>query len=101
MSGWLNLIFVVLLAIVAIAFALGNQDEVVVHIPGGWDLTQVPVFVLAFVPLLVGFVFGALSSWTQVGVLHKNAEKLARHNQSLERELTNLRNQPLDNELQF
>ncbi|MBF0415203.1 MAG: LapA family protein [Magnetococcales bacterium] len=100
MGGWINLIMVVLLTVIAVAFALNNQEEVVVHIPGAWRLSHVPLFVLAFVPLLLGFLFGAVSGWGRSGAIRRRVEQLHRQNQALERELTNLRNQPLDNDVQ-
>ncbi|MBF0173634.1 MAG: LapA family protein [Magnetococcales bacterium] len=100
MSGWTNLVMVVFMTIVAVVFALNNQEEVVIHIPGRWHLANVPVFVLAFVFLLLGFVFGAVSGWGRASAMRKRAEQLQRQNLALERELTNLRNQPLDNDLQ-
>ncbi|MBF0435330.1 MAG: LapA family protein [Magnetococcales bacterium] len=100
MGGWINLIMVVLLTVIAVAFALNNQEEVVVHIPGDWRLSHVPLFVLAFVPLLLGFLFGSVSGWGRSGAIRRRVEQLHRQNQALERELTNLRNQPLDNDVQ-
>lgn len=100
MGGLINLVVVVVLTIVAVAFALSNQEEIVIHIPGNLHLAGVPVFVLAFVSLLFGFVFGAVSGWGRISAMRRRVERLRRQNQSLERELTNLRNQPLDNDLQ-
>ncbi|MBF0110440.1 MAG: LapA family protein [Magnetococcales bacterium] len=100
MNGWINLGTVVLLTIVAVAFALNNQEEVIIHIPGYWHFASIPVFVLAFVFMLLGFFFGAVSGWGRISAMRRRTEYLQRQNQSLERELTNLRNQPLDHDLQ-
>lgn len=101
MGGWINLVMVVVLTIVAVVFALNNQDDVIIHIPGNWQQTRVPVFVLAFVPMLLGFIFCAVSGWGRMSVMRRRSEQLQRQNQALERELTNLRNQPLDNDVQL
>lgn len=101
MIGWLNLFSVLVLAVLAVLFASANQQEVTVHLPGGWHLTEIPLFVLAFTPLFLGFLAGTLSAWHTRSNHHKHLEHLRFQNQKLEKELTNLRNQPLENDLQI
>lgn len=101
MVGWLNLVLVLVFCVLAILFAMTNQTVVTVQIPGGWGFSDTPLFVVAFIPLFFGFFLGAFSLWG--GHLKKNKRilSLVRKNQRLEEELTNLRNQPLENDLQL
>ncbi|MBF0162051.1 MAG: LapA family protein [Magnetococcales bacterium] len=99
MIGWLNLLFVLALAVLAVLFASANQREVTIQLPGGWRMADVPLFVLAFVPLFLGFLAGTISAWNSRWALRRQSELLQSQNQKLEAELANLRNQPLDNDL--
>ena len=99
MIGWINLLFVLVLAILAVLFASANQQEVIIQLPGGWWLTEVPLFVLAFVPFFLGFLAGTISAWNNRWTRRRQSEHLQYQNQRLEAELANLRNQPLDNDL--
>lgn len=99
MIGWLNIFFVLLLAVLAVLFAAGNQREVTVQFPGGWLFSDIPLFVLAFVPLFLGFVAGTISAWNSRWNQRKQSDLLHFQNQKLEAELANLRNQPLENDL--
>ena len=101
MFGWLNLVLILVLAVVAVLFAIANQDGVTVRLPGGLLYSHVPLFVLAFVPLFVGFVLGAVSGWAGGLKYRQRADRLKRQIRTLEEELSNLRNQPLDNDLQL
>ncbi|MBF0189556.1 MAG: DUF1049 domain-containing protein [Magnetococcales bacterium] len=99
MHGWIRLIVASLLGIVAFGFALGNPDEVAVRLPGGWTLAEVPVFVLVFVPLFFGFILGAYTGWAGGRRQNRSMDHLRDQNRALERELINLRNLPLTNDL--
>ncbi|MBF0461081.1 MAG: LapA family protein [Magnetococcales bacterium] len=99
MTGWLNLLFVLALAIMAVLFAAANQREVTIQLPGGWLFADIPVFVLAFVPLFLGFLAGTLSAWSSRLNHRRQSELLHCQNQRLEAELANLRNQPLETDL--
>lgn len=95
----MRLIGAVLLGIVAILFANGNQAEVAVTFPGGWFLVEVPLFVVVFIPLLLGFLLGVTSGWPGGVRPYWNMQSLRDRNQALEREVTNLRTLPLINDL--
>lgn len=99
MAGWLNLVLAAVLAVVAGAFALANQADVVVSLPGGWILPRVPLFVLAFVPLLIGFFLGVSSGWSGALVCQEEVAVLVGQNIALGEELANLRNQPLSDDI--
>ncbi|MEO5354139.1 MAG: LapA family protein [Magnetococcus sp. XQGC-1] len=99
MIGWLNLLFVLALAIMAVLFAAANQREVTVQLPGGWSFPDVPLFVLAFVPLFLGFLAGTISAWSSRLHHRRQSDLLQIQNQKLEAELANLRNQPLETDL--
>ncbi|MBF0097199.1 MAG: DUF1049 domain-containing protein [Magnetococcales bacterium] len=99
MVGFLNLLFILVLALMAVFFAAANQKEVSVHLPGGWLFSDIPLFVLAFIPFFLGYLAGTLSAWSSRQTFRKQNERLLTQNQKLEAELANLRNQPLDNDL--
>ncbi|MEO5364066.1 MAG: LapA family protein [Magnetococcus sp. DMHC-8] len=99
MIGWLNLLFVLALAVMAVLFAAANQREVSIQLPGEWLVSDVPLFVLAFVPLFLGFLAGTMSAWSSRMNYRRQSDLLQSQNQKLEAELANLRNQPLDNDL--
>ena len=101
MIGLLNLLFVLALVVLAVLFALVNQKEVTVQLPGGWFFTEIPLFVLAFIPLFLGFLAGTVSTWNNRLNHRKQLDMLRNQKQKLEKELTNLRNQPLENDLQI
>ena len=98
MTGWLNLFFVLALVVLAITFASANQKEVTIQLPGGWLLTEVPLFVLTFILLFLGFLTGTISAWNSRLNHRKQLNILQEQKQKLEKELTNLRNQPLEND---
>ncbi|MEO5345682.1 MAG: lipopolysaccharide assembly protein LapA domain-containing protein [Magnetococcus sp. YQC-9] len=98
MFGWIRLIVATILGVVAILFAMGNQAEVPVTLPGGWIVGHVPLFVVVFVPLFLGFVLGAFSGWSGEVRQHRALELLREQNRALERELANLRTLPLVND---
>lgn len=99
MIGWINLIVVTAFGLFAIFFAAGNQVEVVVSLPGGWIIAGVPLFVLVFVPLFLGFLFGAFSGWAGGMKYRQRMVRLRDQKKALEKELANLRNLPLGNDL--
>ena len=101
LSGWLDLIGVLLLATLGVLFAVDNQIDVVVRLPGGHNQVRAPLFVVAFVPLFLGFLFGAVSGWARSLKYRKRADALRCQIRELEEELTNLRNLPLENDLQL
>ena len=101
MSGFFNLILVFLLTAGSVLFALSNQGEVEVSFPGGLVFSGVPLFVLAFVPMFIGFFLGALSGWSRKIRYRKRLDGLRSKNRALDEELTNLRNLPLDNDTQL
>ncbi|GAB0055981.1 hypothetical protein SIID45300_00280 [Candidatus Magnetaquicoccaceae bacterium FCR-1] len=98
MLGWFRLIVAALLGVVAILFAFVNQTELSVTLPGGWVLGDVPLFVVVFVPLFLGFVLGSLSGWSGEVRQRRGMERLRDQNRALERELANLRTLPLIND---
>lgn len=101
MVGWFNLLSLLGLVVLAILFALTNQKEVMVQFPGGLIFTDIPLFVLTFIPLFIGFLTGIISAWSQRMSYRKKLTLLREQKQKLEKELTNLRNQPLENDLQI
>ncbi|MBF0193871.1 MAG: LapA family protein [Magnetococcales bacterium] len=101
MSGLLNITFIFILTSFAVLFALSNQNQVDVTVPGGFVVTGVPLFVLTFVPLFLGFLLGVISAWFKKLKYKKRLEDMQSKNSELAEELTNLRNLPLDNDTQL
>ncbi|MBF0125803.1 MAG: DUF1049 domain-containing protein [Magnetococcales bacterium] len=99
MFGWINLIVVTAFGILAVVFAIINQTGVMVNLPGGWKMDSVPLFVVVFVPLLFGFLLGAFSGWAGGLKYRQRMESLRDQKKALEKELANLRNLPLANDL--
>jgi lipopolysaccharide assembly protein A len=101
MSGLLNIILIFILTSFAVLFALSNQNQVDVSFPGGLVVTDVPLFVLTFVPMFFGFFLGVISAWFKKLKYKKSMEVMQSKNSELAEELTNLRNLPLDNDTQL
>ncbi|MBF0179052.1 MAG: DUF1049 domain-containing protein [Magnetococcales bacterium] len=99
MFGWIHLIVVTVFGCLAVVFAIINQIEVMVHLPGGWTINHVPLFVVVFVPLFLGFCFGAFSGWAGGLKYRHRVDRLHEQKKALEKELANLRNLPLANDL--
>lgn len=101
MSGLFNLVLVLILAALSVLFALYNQEEIALFFPGGIRFPEVPIFVLAFVTMFFGFFLGVISGFSRRIKYRKRLDALRGQNKELERELTNLRNLPLDSETQL
>ncbi|MBF0358454.1 MAG: LapA family protein [Magnetococcales bacterium] len=101
MSGLLNIFFIFFLTAAAVLFALSNQNEVDVSFPGGLVISGVPLFVVTFVPMFIGFFLGIISAWFKKMKYRRRMDEMRQKNRDLAEELTNLRNLPLDSDTQL
>ncbi|MBF0369563.1 MAG: LapA family protein [Magnetococcales bacterium] len=101
MFVWLNLILVAAIGFFSLQFAMANQTEVTVHIPGGVTFDHIPLFGLVLVPLLIGLLVGSLTGWLSSFKPRQRVGQLLQENRELEEELANLRNLPLEDDIQL
>lgn len=101
MFKWLGSLALALAIAAGILFANRNMEEVAVSlpIPGIPEIPALPLYGIVFAALFLGFVLGALSSWMGGLKYRRQAGKLQKQNKDLEKELTNLRNLPLENDI--
>jgi len=96
--NWINVFVVLLLTTLATIFALANNAKVQLHFLG---LTSVkmPLFVPVFVALLVGFLGGMLALSFSRRKHKIEIRRLRQENALLQKEVDNLRNLPLQDEV--
>ncbi|MBF0187565.1 MAG: LapA family protein [Magnetococcales bacterium] len=103
MLKWLAILSGLFLVVLATLFAIANQGEIDVQMPGSVIREafsfRAPLAALVYVPLLSGFAIGGILGWRRSVRYRRLAEQLSRQNRVLEQELTNLRNLPLDDDL--
>lgn len=83
MKRFLGLLFLIPLALVAVALAVANRHEVTIFLdpfvgpaPEGTQI-DVPLFVVMFVAVMVGVVAGSVATWFELGK-HRRAARRAR-----------------------
>ncbi|MBF0622168.1 MAG: hypothetical protein HQL54_09615 [Magnetococcales bacterium] len=105
MLRWYNLLLLAALVILIALFAVANQSEVVLSIPGGFPMgpsqVRLPVFGLVFGPLFLGFFLGVFFCWLNARNSQHRCDELLRTNLALREEVTNLRNLPLESDTGF
>lgn len=80
-------VLVLLVAVVLASFAVSNREPVALGLwPLPW-LLQAPVYLAAFVVLLLGFVMGALAAWLAGAPRRRELRRQRRRIAALEREL--------------
>ena len=78
---------VLVVAAVLSLFAAANREPVSL---GLWPLpylADVPLYLVAFVALLAGFVVGAVAAWVRGGRCRREVRRCRRRNEALAREL--------------
>lgn len=101
MFKWLGMVLLLAAIAASVLFANRNMDEVtlIIPIPGMPEIPRFPLYGVIFTSLFIGFIGGAVSSWLG-GMTHRRlASRLQRQNKDLEKELTNLRNLPLEDDI--
>lgn len=96
--NWTNVLLVIVLTSFATMFALANITQVQIHFLGVTS-AFIPLFIPVFVALLLGFCGGILAlSFSR----RKHKEEIAwlrREHEHLQREVDNLRNIPLQDDV--
>ncbi|MFI5011770.1 MAG: LapA family protein [Hyphomicrobiales bacterium] len=86
MRGFAKVIILVPLALLAVAFALGNRDTVKVSFDPFYGAPEysfdTPLFVMVFASLILGVLLGGIATWIGQG-RHRRAERM--HRRDVER----------------
>ncbi|MGN7610730.1 hypothetical protein ACQZV8_01450 [Magnetococcales bacterium HHB-1] len=102
MIRWLMLLGTLLLAFMAILFVELNQQRVFLAIPGGpFGATikiKIALVELLFLVMGIGIFFGAAGGELRRWHCSQQKEQLLCKNRELEKELSNLRNLPLNDD---
>jgi len=96
--NWINVVVVLLLTSLATMFALSNTEGI--HIGfAGITSGAMPVYVPVFAAFIIGFIGGMLSLSFSRQKHKLEIKKLRQESELLQREVDNLRNFPLQDEL--
>lgn len=99
MLKWLNLLIVGLFVVLSAVFAVDNQQKILISLPWKVNPSKVRIYALVFISFFSGMLLGGGMVWMNTLRGRRQAAKLARQNRELETEVNNLRNLPLDNDL--
>jgi lipopolysaccharide assembly protein A len=91
----LKTIFMTLLFILAITFAMKNQETVSLRYYFTTELWTVPLFILVFVSVLVGILIAGMGSFFSGVKLKQEIRRKQKTILELQKELNSLRNLPL------
>ncbi|MDT8375641.1 MAG: LapA family protein [Mariprofundaceae bacterium] len=96
--NWINVLVVLVLTSFATMFALSNMDPVQIAI-AGLTSDHLPLFIPIFVAFLLGFLGGMLSLSFSRRKHKQEIADLHKENALLNREVENLRNIPLQDDV--
>lgn len=96
--NWINILVIIVLTTFATMFALGNQSQVQVHFLGLSSL-PVPLYVPVFLAFLLGFAGGVLALSFSRRKHKQEIQWLRQEHQQLKKEVENLRNIPLQDDV--
>lgn len=96
--NWINVIVVLLLTTLATVFALANNGPIQLHFIGFTSI-KMPLFVPMFIALLLGFLGGLLALSFSRRKHKIEIRRLRQENELLQKEVDNLRNLPLQDEV--
>jgi len=96
--NWINILVVLVLTSFATMFALSNMDSVHVGI-AGLISDPLPLYIPIFVAFLLGFLGGMLSLSFSRRKHKQEISDLHKENKMLNREVENLRNIPLQDDV--
>lgn len=85
-----NIVLAFMFAILAISFAVSNRDIVPVSLwplPFEWPM---PVAMVGFLALLVGFILGGIAAWIGAGTSRSRARAAERKTREQAREISKL-----------
>ena len=96
--NWINVLVVLVLTTFATMFALSNLEKVPLGFPGT-SVSMVPLFLPIFIAFFVGFMGGMLALSFSRRKHKEEISALRRENRLLQREVENLRNIPLQDDV--
>ena len=96
--NWINVLVVIVLTSFATMFALANLTRVQVHFLGVAS-APVPLYIPVFIALLLGFCGGVLTLSFSRRKHKQEIAWLRREHENLQREVENLRNIPLQDDV--
>jgi len=96
--NWINVLVILILTSFATIFALSNTDTVQIGV-AGLASRPIPLYVPVFVAFLLGFVGGVLSLSFSRRKHKQEISDLRSENQMLTKEVENLRNIPLQDDV--
>lgn len=99
MLKWFNLLVVGLFVVLSAVFAVDNQQKILVSLPWKLNPSKVRIYALVFISFFSGLLLGGGMVWLNSLRHRREAARLIRQNRELEAEVNNLRNLPLDNDL--
>lgn len=77
----------VVLTVVFVIFAIANRQDVSVTWHPLWDAIDLPLYLVALIPLLMGFFIGSLIMWLGALPMRFNASRQKRKIEKLQKEL--------------
>ncbi len=98
MLNWINILVVIVLTSFATMFAMGNQIQVQIHFLGV-SSTSMPLYVPVFVAFLFGFAGGVLALSFSRRKHKQEITWLRKEHEHLQKEVENLRNIPLQDDV--
>jgi len=96
--NWINVLVILILSSFATMFALSNVDPVQVGV-AGLKSREIPLYVPIFVAFFLGVIGGVLSLSFSRRKHKKEISDLRKENEMLTKEVENLRNIPLQEDL--
>ena len=87
--GFLRWIIALPILVGCFIFAVSNPDTVSIHLPTISPI-ELPLYIVAFVALGVGFLFGAAILWLSMGKLRKERKQYKKTVKKLEKEISEI-----------
>lgn len=98
MLNWINILVVIVLTSFATMFAMGNQVHVQIHFLGVSSI-PVPLYLPVFIAFLLGFSGGVLALSFSRRKHKEEITWLRNEHEHLQKEVENLRNIPLQDDV--
>ncbi|MDQ7000869.1 MAG: LapA family protein [Mariprofundus sp.] len=96
--NWINVLLVIVLTSFATMFAMANLQLVRIHFPGV-SSADIPIYVPVFISFILGFAGGVLALSFSRRKHKQEITWLRNEHERLQREVDNLRNIPLQDDV--
>ena len=96
--NWINILLVIVLTSFATMFAMANLLPVQIHFLGG-SSAHIPIYIPVFIAFMLGFVGGVLALSFSRRKHKQEIVWLKAEHERLQREVDNLRNIPLQDDV--